>query len=95
MGVLYLGRYSQRDISLFHQRKVGLAHLGVGLATDREDTSRRPPPVSLRLPSGSSSDPQTGAPESARLGRLLPAPACVCVPLDAAVTHCNGISLDI
>ena len=56
-------------------------------------SSRRPPPVSLRLPSGSSSDPQTGAPVSARLDALTP--ACVCVPLDAAVTPCNEIHLDI
>jgi len=37
MGVLYVGRYGQRDISLFNQREVGLSHLGVGLETDRED----------------------------------------------------------
>ena len=43
------------------------------------------PPVSLRLPSGSFSDLQTGAPER-QARRVLPAPACVCVPLDAAVT---------
>ena len=47
-----------------------------------------PPPVSLRLPSGSLLIPQTGAPDGARLD------ACsshqhVCVPLDAAVTPCN------
>ena len=49
------------------------------------------PPVSMRLPSGSFSDPQTGAPESARLV------ACflhqrVCVPLDAAVAPCDDTS---
>jgi len=58
------------------------------------------PPVSLQLPSGSFSDPQTGAPErqarrltrsdgrarERQARRLLPAPACACVPLDAAAT---------
>jgi len=48
-------------------------------------SSRRPPPVSLRLPSGSFGDPQTGAPDSARLDACSPHQR-VCVPLDAAVT---------
>ena len=35
-------------------------------------SSRRPPPVSLWLPSSSFADPQTGAPESARLNACFP-----------------------
>jgi len=50
-----------------------------------ELTVTETPLVSLRLPSGSFSDPQMGASER-QARRLLPAPACVCVPLDAAVT---------
>ena len=53
-------------------------------------TSRRPPPVSLRLPSGSFGDPQTGAPDSARLDACSPHQR-VCVPLDAAVTPYNAL----
>jgi len=48
------------------------------------------PPVSLRLPSGSFGDSQTGAPDSARLDACSPH-QCVCVPLDAAVTPCNDL----
>jgi len=60
---------------------------------DLVHTVMETPPVSLRFPSGSFSDPQTGAPER-QARRLLPAPARVRVPLDAAVTPCDAYTLD-
>jgi len=59
-------------------------------------TSRRPPPVSPRPPSGSFHTPQTGAPVSARARRLYSCTSvCVCSarrgchPCDAISLSCN------
>ena len=37
LGVLYTGRCGRQSIRLLRQRKASPAHLGVGLATGRED----------------------------------------------------------
>jgi len=59
----------------------------VGLYVTETETPPVSPAVSPRPPSGSFRIPQMGAPVSARARRLcIRAPACVCVPLDAAVT---------
>jgi len=80
-----------RARALVHTRALAHAHEHDGPQDlpDMLPSRRPPPPVSLRLPSGSLRTPQTCAQSSARLD------ACsshqrVCVPLDAAVTPCNG-----
>jgi len=65
----------------------GLTRVATPRKKNRAKNSCVTPPVSLRLPSGSSAPRRQARERQAR--RLLFPPACVCVPLDAAVTPCN------
>jgi len=66
--------YNAQGVNLtFYRGRVGPIHVILWLRVKlRSDHVKETPPVSLRLPSGSFSDPQTGAPESARLGACFP-----------------------
>ena len=56
-------------------------------------SSRRPRRYLCGSPPVASLTRSDGRARARQARRLLPAPACVCVPLDAAVTPCNGVCI--